>query len=98
MYKSPGVGGIYREANSCIDRKLDKWSTIHNQMMRYSRNLYPVRNGLAKTDTIYRLHNSNYCKRLMNKWRVEVEEGSYIDRLSFNYCLWKVGNKGFAYV
>ena len=34
----------------------------------------------------------------MEKWEKELLSGSHRDQLSFNYCLWKVGDEGFKYL
>lgn len=96
--KHPLRNCIYEEASACINLGKDKSSVIEKQMNRYHSQSYPSQNGLVESGIIYRLHNNPYCIQLMEMWRDEVIRDSHRDQLSFNYCLWKVGDEGFQYI
>lgn len=96
--RHPTRNCIYEEAVACINLKKDTASNIESQMNRYISENYPSQNGLVESGVIYRHHNDPYCIRLMELWKNEVIKGSHRDQLSFNYCLWKVGDVGFQYV
>ena len=96
--RHPTRNCIYEEAVACINLKKDATSNIESQMNRYISENYPPQNGLVESGVIYRHHNDLYCIRLMELWKNEVINGSHRDQLSFNYCLWKVGDDGFQYV
>ena len=95
--RHPTRNCIYEEAVACINLKKDATSNIESQMNRYISENYPPQNGLVESGVIYRHHNDLYCIRLMELWKNEVINGSHRDQLSFNYCLWKVGDDGFQY-
>lgn len=96
--KHPMRDCIYDEAKACVKLKKDTSSNIDPQMNRYEAENFPPHFGLVENSIIYRRHNDPYCVRLMEKWAGEIIKGSHRDQLSFNYCLWKVGDVGFEYL
>ena len=96
--KHPNRNCIYKEAYTCIKRKQDTQTVITDQINRYTEEGYPQNYGLVESDVIYRKHTDIYCIELMDEWEEEVLRGSYLDQLSFNYCLWKIGDSGFKYI
>lgn len=88
-------GCIYKYANKCIENKKDTSFNIRTHIFKYQRENFPTRYGLANTSIIIRKHNDDQCKKLMNLWYNEVTNSSYIDQLSFDYCLWKTDKKCF---
>lgn len=87
-------GCIYKLAKRMLQDSKDSYS-IRTHIFKYQQENYPSNNGLADTDIIIRLHNDNYCIKLMERWKSEVLRCSCTDQLSFNYCLWRVGDTGF---
>ena len=96
--KHPKRTCIYKEAEECIKIKKDALVNITQQIQKYKDTGYPKDNGLAETNVIYRIHNNEYCKKLMETWANEVIKYSHRDQLSFNYALWKIGSDGFQYL
>jgi len=96
--KHPHRRCIYDEAIVCIKLKKDIIDNIDPQIYRYSKDSFPKYNGLVQTGIIIRKHNDNYCVNLMEMWKNELINGSHRDQLSFNYCLWKLGDNGFKYL
>lgn len=93
---------IYAEKKACIAvRKLTKPEDIkiaEEQMQRYKKEGFPENFGLVQANIIVRRHNDEYCKQLMEAWWAEFKENAPRDQLSFNYVLWKTGNKKFKYL
>lgn len=98
MRKHPNRGCIYREANVCISMRKDTKERINTQINRYKQEGFPTNYGLVESNLIYRKHNTEYCKQLMETWANEIKNGSHRDQLSFNYALWKCGDSGFKYI
>lgn len=86
---------LYKEADRCIRHKLDSTFNIKSQIFKYQREGYINNQGLVMTNVIIRLHDEMYCHELSEKWRDELLKTTNIEQLSFNYCLWKLGTKGF---
>lgn len=89
---------IYRDAPKYVAARKDDSHTIRCQIFRYQRAGYPIRYGTVKTNFIIRLHNSVSCIDLMNEWMKEILNGSYIEQLSFNYCVWKTKSEAVKYI
>lgn len=92
---------IYKEKDACIVAKKIKGDGIQlaeRQMKRYKEDGFPANCGLVQTNVMIRRHNTQYCKDLMEKWWSELKEYSHRDQLSFNYALWKLGEKEFKYL
>jgi len=96
--KHPKRNCLYIEANICMRMKKDTPTNIYPQIKKYRAQKFPENSGLVESNIIYRKHNNSYCVRLMNAWADEIKNGSHRDQLSFNYCLWKIGNSGFQYL
>lgn len=62
---------------------------IKKQIGRYIQDKYPIENGLAINNIILRHHNNKEVIKNMEDWWVEIKNWSKIDRLSFNYIVWK---------
>lgn len=89
---------IYAEKEVCVKMKKiknDGVALADKQMKRYKDEGFPVNFGLVQTNVMIRKHNDQYSKDLMEKWWAEVKDYSHRDQLSFNYALWKIGNKKF---
>ena len=89
---------IYTEATKCIELKKDTANNINPQTAQYRKEGFPQQQGLVQTGIIIRRHNDPYCIELMEAWEKELIEHSHRDQLSFNYVLWKLGDKGFKYL
>ena len=92
---------IYAEKDACIRiRKItgEGITLANKQMQKYRDEKFPSNYGLVQTNVMIRKHNDQYSKDLMEKWWAELKEYSHRDQLSFNYALWKVGNKNFKYL
>ena len=92
---------IYAEKDACVRIKKIKGDEIalaDKQMKRYHDEGFPANYGLVQTNVMIRLHNDIYSKDLMEKWWSELKDYSHRDQLSFNYALWKVGDKKFKYL
>ncbi len=85
---------IYQEAESLLEmikkgKPKDDPQIIQKQMEKYRKEGYPKGNGLISTMIIFRKHNSNEVKQIMEDWWQEVKGYSKRDQLSLNYVLWK---------
>lgn len=80
---------IYQEMTACLNMKKDTAENMKPQIDGYKKEGYPAKCGLAETNFIVRNHNSEDCKKLMECWVNEVNNGSKRDQLSFNYAVWK---------
>ena len=89
---------IYEEAKACISLKKDTSENINKQMERYRKEGFPKNYGLPQTGIIFRFHNNEGCKRLMEAWWDEIEKSSHRDQLSFNYALWKNSDVKIKYL
>lgn len=96
--KHPHRNCIYDEKTAILKYKKDVLKNMQKQLSRYKSERFPAHFGLVQSGIIIRKHNDPYCIRLMELWKDEIIKGSHRDQLSFNYCLWKVGNKGFKYL
>ncbi|MCV6636374.1 glycosyltransferase domain-containing protein [Candidatus Albibeggiatoa sp. nov. NOAA] len=86
--KHPQRNCIYQEAAVSTQQKKDAFDTINKQVSRYKAQNYPFNHGLIASNIIFRYHNDK-VKKLMTLWDNEVQTFSYLDQLSFNYCLGK---------
>ena len=89
---------IYEEAKACISLKKDTSENINRQIERYRKEGFPKNYGLPQTSIVFRYHNDEGCKRLMEAWWNEIENGSHRDQLSFNYALWKNSDVKIKYL
>lgn len=92
---------IYAEKEACVKIKKIKGDEVllaDKQMKRYKDEGFPTSYGLVQTNIMIRKHNDPYSKELMEKWWSELKDYSHRDQLSFNYALWKCGDKHFKYL
>jgi len=92
---------IYAEKEACVKIKKitgDAVALAEKQIKRYKNEGFPENFGLVQANIIIRKHNDNYCKILMEEWWKEFKENAPRDQLSFNYVLWKIGDKKFKYL
>jgi len=87
--KHPDRDCIFDEAKACIYARKDDAHKIADQVIEYHKEGMPLHYGLTQTCIIFRYHNNENCKRLMELWWDEVREKSHRDQLSLYYCLWK---------
>lgn len=80
---------IYDEAEACISLKKDSKNIIRAQINKYLVEKYPKNNGLIAGGILFRKHNDQVIKDVMNAWWNEIKSHSYRDQLSFNYVCWK---------
>ncbi|MCK4816160.1 DUF616 domain-containing protein [bacterium] len=81
---------IYSEAAACAHCSHDWIWTIARQMRRYSREGYPVNNGLYEAGVILR-RNTDRVSKIMEYWWIEYSQGAKRDQLSLTYVCWKLG-------
>jgi len=81
---------IYSEAAACAHCSLDWIWTIARQMRQYSREGYPVNNGLYESGVILR-RNTDRVSKIMEYWWLEYSQGAKRDQLSLIYVCWKLG-------
>lgn len=87
--KHPARNCIYTEEIAVLKMHKDSKDITGPQMRRYMEEGFPKNYGLVQSNIIIRRHNDDGCKRLMETWWKEVENGSHRDQLSFNYAVWK---------
>lgn len=86
---------VYQEAEAVLKLKKDVTEIVKPQIDRYIQEKFPKEFGLFETGIIFREHNSEECKRCMDKWALEVMMGSHRDQLSLTYAMWATGTKVF---
>lgn len=92
---------IYAEKEACVKLKKIKGDEIeltNRQMERYKKEGFPTNFGLVQTNVMIRRHNDPYSVDLMEKWWSELKDYCHRDQLSFNYAVWKIGDRGFKYL
>ena len=80
---------IYKEAQTCIDRKKDSPEIINSQINKYMNEGYPENHGLIESGVLFRNHNDKQVIKIMEDWYNEIINHSRRDQLSFNYAAWK---------
>lgn len=81
--KHPSRCCIYDEAITCIKSKKDKQEIIENQILRYSQEEYPKKNGLYQCGFLIRKHNE--IAEFSEAWWEEILDNSKRDQISFPY-------------
>lgn len=81
---------IYSEAAICAHNSYEWVWSIARQMRRYSREGYPLNNGLFEGGVILRRNTDRAIKTLECWWK-EYSRGVKRDQLSLTYVLWKLG-------
>ena len=82
----------YAEAEACKQWGLDSTKIIDAQMNRYRSEGFPENYGLSAAFLIVR-RNTQKVREFCALWWDQVNNGSYRDQLSFDYCRWKTGIK-----
>lgn len=81
---------IYQEMEACRKLQKDDWRVIDYLEKRYKDEGYPTFRGLAETTAV--LRRNNHQTRVFNeKWWEELKNNSIRDQLSFDYCMWVLG-------
>jgi hypothetical protein len=91
LFRHPRRGCVYEEAEACIRLGKDSPEVIEAQMNRYREQRYPPGMGLVASYLLVRRHNEEPVQQLMTAWWEELRKGSRRDQLSFDYCVWKLG-------
>jgi len=86
FFQHPARNCLYSEAAACLRWGKDRRDIIDAQIKRYLKTGYPKNNGLIMGGVIFRSHNIDTVKKVMEMWWSEVDENSVRDQLSFNYC------------
>ena len=81
---------IFAEAAACAHYSHDWLWTIAAQMRRYSREGYPVGNGLFEANVLIR-KNTDRTRCLMDAWWREYRSGAKRDQLSLPFVAWRLG-------
>lgn len=80
---------VYEEALECIATKKDNKSNIYKQIALCISDNYPIKNGLAETNVVYRYHKKLEIITAMEDWWLCVRDNSIRDQLSFDYTMFK---------
>ena len=83
---------LYDEAIEVISQKLDKNTIVYEQVFDYTRDGYPVNNGLVEATVLLR-RNNKAVNEFNELWWQEVNRYSVRDQISFNYLAQKTGIK-----
>lgn len=92
LYKHPDRQCIYDEAAACIRLKKEKINVIVRQLLGYFFRGLPADIGLNETSLLVRrkaFFDGDMCKL----WWKEVRDHSKRDQLSFNYVLYRTGQR-----
>ena len=80
---------IYKEANVVKQLGIDDCNVVDNTFEYLKIHNMPDNYGLNETNLMYRIHNNDKIKNLMEDWWYMIENYSKRDQLSFSYILWK---------
>ena len=80
---------IYDEAKACVKMKKENKANAESLIAYYVNEKFPRHYGLNETNVIYRKHNDENLKAIMEEWWTFVETKSKRDQLSLSYILWK---------
>jgi len=90
VLKHPERNCVYEEVDACIKSQLDNPNVLFRQQARYRLNGYPSQYGLSMTFLIVR-RNTARVQQLEEAWWREIELGSVLDHLSFDYSCRRAG-------
>jgi hypothetical protein len=90
VYKHPQRNCVFAEAAACAYYSHDWIWTIASQMRRYSKEGYPVHNGLFEAGVIIRKNTAD-MRHLMDMWWHEYRSGAKRDQLSLPLVSWRHG-------
>lgn len=94
--KHPQRNCLYREAIAVMKMSKDVPENVMPQVERYLAENFPTDNGLFETNIVFRKHDTPECKRLMDRWALEIMMGSHRDQLSLTYAMWTTETDVFA--
>ena len=98
VLEHPDRNSVNNELEAVIIALKDTNKTVASVRNKYKRENFPDNNGLSENCLIIRKHNDLRCINYMNEWFNEIKKNSHRDQLSFNYILWKTGNKDVKYI
>ena len=84
---------LYHEGRIIWAQGRAKFLDIVKQLWHYKKEGFPKHFGLFETNVIFRFHNNQQCKLIMETWWNEINTYTKRDQLSFTYSLWKNGLK-----
>ncbi|EGT4276051.1 DUF616 domain-containing protein [Cronobacter sakazakii] len=88
---------IYSEAKECLVLKKTSFKKVSSQMRKYAQEGMPRHYGLGENNILFRRHNDQKIKKIMDEWWAEMNICTNRDQLSLAYVLWK--NKfSFCYI
>lgn len=82
---------IYDEAKACAKMRKENKANTQNLISYYNAEKFPRHYGLNETNVVYRRHNDENVKLMMDEWWSFIETKSKRDQLSLSYILWKHG-------
>ena len=91
-FKHPHRNSVYEELDACVRLDKDDVDLMRAQVGRYRALGYPSGSGLAETRVVARRH-SEPVRAFNQAWWSEIENGSLRDQLSFNFVLWRLGQR-----
>lgn len=89
VFMHPRRDCIFYEAITIVNFRRVTAVDVNAQMQRYIEEGMPIHYGLPEMSVIAREHNKPICKKIMNEWWDEFENGAQRDQLSFMYVMWK---------
>lgn len=84
---------IYQEMTECMILEKDDAENIARLFKKYKAENFPQEYGLFENNVIFREHNDNDVKKLMDEWWYMVKTYSKRDQLSLMYVCWRQGFK-----
>ena len=98
ILEHPKRNSINKEFSAVRKKFKETEKNIISVKNKYNREKFPDNNGLAECCLIIRRHNELNSINFMNLWFNEIKKKSHRDQLSFNYILWKTGNRDVKYI
>ena len=88
-YPHDSIKCVYKDAESCIENGIDDTEVIETQMGGYRENGFPENFWVTQTSFLVR-KNVPMMTVFNEAWWREIERGSKIARLGFDYCRWEL--------
>lgn len=80
---------LYQEYEDCKNSVKDDLETMNNQINKIKDDGFPKNIGLSEANVIFRKHNDQKIKKIMEDWWWWIKNFSKRDQLSLHYVLWK---------
>lgn len=81
----------YEHAKWILTTQKDETPTINEFLEKIRNDGFPINFGMTENNIIYRNHNNQRIKNIMDEWWLNIVKYCKRDQLSLTYLLWKDG-------